>query len=45
MVVAVDHFSKRGLQMEVGLMRGEGICLEAEFGELAHEQFLTLCFL
>lgn len=42
MVVATDHLSKRDLEMEVLLIRGEGICLEAAFGELAHCSHLNL---
>lgn len=42
MVVAADRVSKRGLEMEVLSMRGEEICLKAEFGELAHCFYLNL---
>ena len=45
MMLATDHLSKRGVEMEVLLIRGEGIFLEAESGELAPFLFKLLYFI
>ena len=44
MMLATDHLSKRGVEMEVLLIRGEGIFFEAEFGELAPFLFKFILF-